>query len=168
MVKLFSYSGTIRFKSNTTIDNAIGRLKDLGKHSTSDPGFELTRSELYVQINGKEVILHRIRDVVGNYLYKPIFIGHFIARDGEVFLEGSFLMSRITPVWFVVATSVILLLEALFISAALQSTSAYDKALEVLSLPVAYACAVAGLLAIKGLFAQDMAWIQDRIERALE
>jgi hypothetical protein len=56
-----------------SVDKAIKRLKDLTDVPGADPGFQLTRSQLYVRTHGGNIVLHRIRDVIGNYLYKPIF-----------------------------------------------------------------------------------------------
>src|SRR6266481_280051 len=91
---LFDFTDTLEFKATANIDDAVSRLA----HSTSKTPLwasltnETSETTLVGTVSREHVKLHRVAFMYGN-IFKPIFRGNFLSKDGKVRLAGSFKMA---------------------------------------------------------------------------
>ncbi len=166
---LFSYTGTVQFTGNATLDNALARIHKL----VSDQKYKNSDDILFKpRIKGKasknEVVLHRVVPAIGSFFIKPIFYGKFVEHNGALALKGAFKMSRFSRVSFLIASLFLFSLECMFVVLAISSSGPFQaKIFSVVFIPLTYGVVIAAELLWKRLYRGDVKWISDEIENAL-
>jgi ABC-type sugar transport system permease subunit len=169
-VKFLNYSGVVKFTTHLPLQIAKDNIRRIiNASNNTDSNSILGKSHLGGSIELNGLILYRVRLLSGNYLYRPIFYGKFIERDGKVTLEGVFSMSSFIKIVFAVSGGALVLLESLLVGAAITSDSPLPpKILFLLFLPVVAALVFLVHLVFKRLFRNDVRWISKAIETALQ
>jgi hypothetical protein len=167
--RLFSYTDTVEFESNLTMDVLRERFTKalVGTRSSSEaPVFSAFLSG---HVDGHKVFLHRGRFLFAEYLIKPIFYGTIDQRGAKTILKGSFKISKITRVTFLVGVLILLLVEAIFVLVVSGSNGQpLAKSLFVLFIPATLLTLSLVVLFLKRGFRSDIEWLTQEIQKTLE
>jgi hypothetical protein len=157
----FVYGSTpAEFKSSFPLDESVSRLKTACKSSV----FKAFGSQEAVgKVSESSVRLQRVIPFVGNS-FKPFFFGSFHQVDGRVILSGHFAMHWLVKAFFSLWFGFILLITGSDLVHALPSNDKWHRVLNgSVMLLFGYALIMGG----KWFARNDIAWLSERIRKAL-
>ena len=171
---LFDYTGQVKIESKTPIDDTIGRLKRVIDRNepglfSSDSNHNLFTSYLDGNVSSDYVVLYRVRPFMGNYLYRPIFVGKFSHSNHTVLLVGKFSMPKMAKFVFAIGSIFFALLEIFAVDAVIRSHEPLITTLvSVLFFPFVLLVVIAAHLFFRWLFRSDVKWITDTVTASLK
>jgi hypothetical protein len=173
---LFEYRGNTYFESDTSLRDALERLA----HKVTAPNLlipnllimlpisTVEHSTLVGRVTKECVVLHRARPVFV-YPLKPYFRGRFFVKNGKPILEGTFGMSPFVKTWFLAFFGFLIFCEAAVVRSifVLHETSATSAEPLLIAFPGMLLLSICFIWAIKSWSRNDVEWISDQINKAL-
>jgi len=165
---LFDYTGPIEIESNVSLEASLQRLEHR-INQDGKAGDRLFQSHLRGEVSPEHIYLYRLRPLMGNYLYRPIFVGRVKATNYKVVLKGQFTMLQFTKIFLRVAFIMLALIEALFVTGAVRSHLSVVPTLIAISfIPLVFVLVLGVFLLVKWLNRGDVEWITGAVTASLK
>jgi hypothetical protein len=168
-MNVFRYTNLVSFVAGSSMDLAVNRLRKGVQRE--NPLSALTafvpKATLIGHVDPYSVELHCTRPFI-SFLFKPHFYGKFLEKNGQVVLEGQFVVSmfaRVLVLTFVVVTA---LMEIVFVFGTPTYSSGPSLPVPSTVIPPVMALGALSLIFLsKWIFKGDVRWISEQIERLL-